>query len=110
MPIEVKTSDVSGLKPGLHLAFVQEGKDVQPRTTLLNNQGHPGLLLLSMTTSTNDRADTTLFVEVGKDDLASVPLLVSGTWRPVVLGAAEPLQQTPPTQPQAHRKPLRHKR
>ena len=111
VPIEVQTSDVSGLKPGLHLAFVQEGKEVQPKTTLLNQQSHPGLLLLSMTASTKDPADTTLFVEVGKDDLESVPLLVNGTWRPVILGAVEPApQQTPLAHPRAQQRPLRRRR
>jgi len=108
VPIEVKTSDVSGLKPGLQLAFVQEGKEVQPKTTLLNNQSRPGLLLLSMTASTKDPADTTLFMEVGKDDLGSVPLLVSGTWRPVILGAIE--TAAPQDQAAPPKKPARRRR
>lgn len=96
VPVEVKTSDVSSLRPGLQLAFVQEGKQVQPKKTLLSKKTEPGLLLLSMTASTKDPADTTLFVEVGKNDLDCVALLVSGTWRPVILGAIEPATQQPP--------------
>src|SRR6266478_7223594 len=33
VPIEVKTSDVSSLTPGMHLAFVQAGKQILPKTT-----------------------------------------------------------------------------
>jgi hypothetical protein len=92
IPMEVKTSDVSSLRPGMHLAFVQTDKSVEPKTTLLHGQTHPGLLLLSMTRSSKDAGVTTLLVEVGKDSVASVPLLVNGTWRPVILG--EPVAPT----------------
>lgn len=108
VPIEVKTSDVSSLKPGVRLAFVKEGKEIQPKTTLISNQSQPGLLLLSMTPSTKDAADTTLFVEILKNDLESVPLLLYGTWRPVILGASEPVvQEQPPVQPKVIRKRVR---
>src|SRR5215217_1163057 len=100
IPIEVKTSDVSSLKPGMRLVFVKDGREIQPKTTLVSKQNQPGLLLLSMTASTKDAADTTLFVEIVKSDLESVPLLVHGTWRPVTLGASElVLQDQPPFQP-----------
>lgn len=108
IPIEVKTSDVSSLKPGMRLVFVKEGKEIQPKTTLVSKQNQPGLLLLSMTASTKDATDTTLFVEIVKSDLESVPLLVHGTWRPVILGASElVLQDQPPFQPKVKRKPVR---
>lgn len=106
IPIEVKSSDVSSLKPGMHLAFVQHDKNVEPKTTLLHGQTQPGLQLLSMTPSSKEAGVTTLLVEVGKDNLASVPLLVSGTWRPVILGPGEPVVQTvqkPPANPKRKR-------
>jgi hypothetical protein len=63
-----------------------------------------------MTASTKDAADTTLFVEIVKSDLESVPLLVHGTWRPVILGASEPvLQNQPAVQPKVKRKPVKHR-
>jgi hypothetical protein len=107
VPIEVKTSDVSSLKPGMHLAFVQAGKLIQPKTTLLNKQNQPGLLLLSMTVSKKDTAVTTLLVEIGKSDLESAPLLVNGTWRPVILGASEAVSPKPPVPPEVKRKTVR---
>ena len=108
VPIEVKTSDVSSLKPGMRLVFVKDGKEVQPKTTLVSKQNQPGLLLLSMTASTKDAADTTLFVEIVKSELESVPSLVHGTWRPVILGANEPmLPQPPPIKPKVKTKRAR---
>jgi hypothetical protein len=110
VPIEVKTSDVSSLKPGMRLVFVKEGKEIQPRTTLVSKQNHPGLLLLSMTPSTNDAGDTTLLVQIIKSELESVPLLLNGTWRPVILGASEPVvQEQPPVQAKVKRKPVKRR-
>jgi hypothetical protein len=92
----------------MRLVFVKDGREIQPKTTLVSKQNQPGLLLLSMTASTKDAADTTLFVEIVKSDLESVPLLVHGTWRPVTLGASElVLQDQPPFQPKVKRKPVR---
>lgn len=110
VPIEVKTSDVSSLRPGMRLAFVQEGKDIQPKTTFLNKQYQPGLLLLSMTASTKDGSDTTLLVEVGKDNLESVSLLLGGTWRPIILGTTKaPSPPPPPIEAKLKRKPPRQR-
>lgn len=110
IPIEVKTSDVSSLKPEMRLAFAQDNKEIQPKTTLLNKQNHQGLLLLSMTASTKDPANTTLFVAIEKSDLESVPLLVSGTWRPIILGAVElTSQEQQPVQTNARRRPVRRR-
>jgi len=91
VPIEVKTSDVSSLRPGMQLAFVQQDKGVQPVTTLLSKQNQPGLRLLSMTASVKEPGATTLLVEINKSDVGAAPLLVTGVWRPVILGAPEPV-------------------
>jgi SAF domain-containing protein len=107
VPIEVKTSDASSLKPGMHLAFVQADKGVQPATTLLNKQNQPGLELLSMMASTRDAGDTTLLVKISKSDLDSVRLLATGVWRPVILGSPEPVTSTEQKKP-AEKKRKRH--
>lgn len=96
VPIRVNTSDVSSLKPGMHLAFAQEKNGIQPSTTLLHKKNGPGLVLLSMTPSAKDAGETTLLVEITRNDLQSVPLLANGTWRPVILGASEPFPEPPP--------------
>jgi hypothetical protein len=113
VPIEVRTSDASSLKPGVHLAFVQQDKGVLPRTTLLSNQRQPGLEVLSMMTSIKDPADTTLLVKVSKGDLDSVALLATGVWRPVILGDPEPATTPEKTKivrkrNSAHQKRRRH--
>jgi hypothetical protein len=87
VPVEAKTEYTQSLKPGMRLAFVQEKVILPAANEATPEKGEPGFPLLSVTHSARDAAVTTLTVRVEKSQLKVAPLLGTGSWRPLVMGA-----------------------
>jgi hypothetical protein len=113
VPVEAKTEYTLSLKPGMQLAFVQ-GKVILPAVSdAAAGKAEPGFALLSITHSPRDAALTTLSVQVDEKQLKLAPLLATGEWRPVVLGAykvAETVAKTPAAKRPKPRRPQPRKR
>jgi hypothetical protein len=89
VPVEVKTEHAGSVKPGARLVFVQEkdkraimvperkGKGPKPKWN--------GLEVISIAVSAKDASVTTLMVAVEPSDVALIPALAIGQWRPVII-------------------------
>ena len=89
VPVEVKTEHAGSVTPGTRLVFVQEkGKAVRmipARKGKGAKRKWHGLEVISVAVSGKDASTTILTVAVEPADVALVPALATGQWRPVIL-------------------------
>ncbi len=85
VPVEVSQNHISGLRPGMRLAFVDDkGMSPDDKDLKRKNAG-PTFLLLSISTSAQDKNVASLLVAVEKCRMPLVQKIANGTKRPVIV-------------------------
>jgi hypothetical protein len=87
--VEVKTEHAGSVKPGARLVFVQEKDKRAVMVPARRGKGPKakwhGLEVMSVAVSAKDASITTLMVAVEPCDVALIPALAIGQWRPVII-------------------------
>ena len=85
VPVEVSQNHISGLRPGMRLAFVNDNEMSPTDNDLARKTHEPTFLLLSIAVPAQDKSAASLLVAVEKCRMPLVKKIATGVWRPVIV-------------------------
>lgn len=85
VPVEVSASHISGLHPGLRVAFVKDSEMDPEAKDLSKKSAGPTFLILSIAVSGQDKNVASVLVAVEKCRMPLVKKIATGSWRPVIV-------------------------